>query len=83
MVMRASNTTYRVVSEEKGTKMAYRYFGQTGLTVSILGYGNWKTGEGSAEDNQQLVTDSVKKCFDAGINFFDTAEIYELGAAEL
>lgn len=29
------------------------------------------------------MTACVQKCFDAGVNFFDTAEVYAYGAAEL
>jgi len=39
-VLRSSHTEYRDVN---GTKMAYRYLGNTGLKVSVLSYGNWLT----------------------------------------
>lgn len=60
--------------------MRYRYLGNSGLKVSILGFGNWLNSNNS--DNYSLTKDAIKKCFDSGINFFDTAEIYGFGEAE-
>jgi aryl-alcohol dehydrogenase-like predicted oxidoreductase len=62
--------------------MAYRYLGATGLKVSVLSYGNWLTSDSNNQESQDLVNTCVKKCWDAGINFFDTAETYAFGAAE-
>ena len=62
--------------------MAYRYLGSTGLKVSVLSYGNWLTSDSNNQESQELVNTCVKKCWDAGINFFDTAETYAFGAAE-
>ena len=60
--------------------MRYRYLGKSGLKVSILGYGNWL----NSNDKESYIKtrDSIKKCYDSGINFFDTAEIYGFGEAE-
>ncbi len=58
-------------------KMVYRYLGNTGLRVSVLGLGNWLNNE---DDAQTL--ECTKTALQNGINFFDTAEIYGLGAAE-
>lgn len=60
--------------------MDYRYLGNTGLRVSVLAYGNWINS--MSEKDYELSRDCIKKCFDAGINFFDTAEAYGFGAAE-
>ena len=54
--------------------MEYRYLGNSGIRVSVLSYGNWETSK--RPEDYQIVKESIKKCFDAGINFFDTAEIY-------
>ncbi|EAR84396.1 aldo/keto reductase family oxidoreductase (macronuclear) [Tetrahymena thermophila SB210] len=60
--------------------MEYRLLGNTGLKVSVISFGN---GFSSANpDQQKLTTESVKKAWDLGINFFDTAEFYGLGEAE-
>lgn len=60
--------------------MEYRYLGNSGLRVSVLGFGNWLNS--NTPENYELTRDAIKLCFDAGINFFDTAEIYGAGQAE-
>jgi aryl-alcohol dehydrogenase-like predicted oxidoreductase len=60
--------------------MEYRYLGNSGLQVSILSFGNWLNSNTEADYN--LTRDAIKKCYDAGVNFFDTAEIYGFGTAE-
>jgi hypothetical protein len=37
---RDTHTEWRVVNEETKQKMAYRYLGNTGIKVSVIGYGN-------------------------------------------
>jgi aryl-alcohol dehydrogenase-like predicted oxidoreductase len=60
--------------------MEYRYLGNSGLQVSILSFGNWLNSNTEADYN--LTRYAIKKCYDAGVNFFDTAEIYGFGTAE-
>jgi voltage-dependent potassium channel beta subunit len=60
--------------------MEYRHLGRTGLKVSTLSYGAWVT-----FGNQLDVKDAVgilSRCRDAGVNFFDNAEVYADGKAE-
>jgi voltage-dependent potassium channel beta subunit len=60
--------------------MEYRYLGNSGLKVSVLAFGNWLN---SNEEKDYILTrDAIKKCYDAGVNFYDTAEIYGMGMAE-
>ena len=59
------------------SKMEYRYLGNTGLRVSVLSYGNW-----CEHDDDKRTVECVKTSLEHGVNFFDTAEIYGLGAAE-
>lgn len=59
------------------SKMKYRYLGNTGIQVSVLGWGNWLNGK-DEEENKKC----VKAALDSGVNFFDTAEIYDFGIAE-
>lgn len=68
--------------------MRYRLLGRTGMYVSELCMGTmtfggasgmWKTIGGLGQD---ACTGLVKQAFDAGVNFFDTANIYGLGASE-
>ncbi len=60
------------------SKMEYRYLGNSGLRVSVVGFGNWVNNL-----NDDLNKECIKKALDNDINFFDTAEIYGLGKGEL
>ncbi len=60
--------------------MEYRYLGNSGLKVSALSFGAWVT-FGSQLD-QKLAEDCMHAAFDAGVNFFDNAEVYAAGTAE-
>ena len=60
--------------------MIYRYLGNSGLKVSVLSFGNWLNS--NKQEDYEITRDAIKKCVDAGVNFFDTAEIYGDGAAE-
>lgn len=60
--------------------MEYRFLGPTGLKVSVLGFGNMNIG--SNPWPQDLHDALIKKCWDSGINFFDTAEMYDAGVCE-
>ena len=65
-----------------GKLMAYRNIGTSNLRVSVLSYGNWLTSDDNTAETQQLVTDCVQKCWDRGVNYFDSAETYAFGKAE-
>jgi voltage-dependent potassium channel beta subunit len=67
-----------MTSKPDCSKMDYRYLGNSGLRVSVVGWGNWVN-----NDNDQLTLDSVKVCLENGINFFDTAEAYGFGGGEI
>lgn len=60
--------------------MEYRKVGNTGLRVSEIAYGSWLTFANQVE--LENAKDLVKKAFDLGINYFDTADAYAAGAAE-
>ena len=60
--------------------MEYRFLGNSGLKVSCLSLGGWIT-YGSQSD-LQTTFDCMKAAYDAGINFFDTAEVYAAGNSE-
>jgi aryl-alcohol dehydrogenase-like predicted oxidoreductase len=62
-------------------KMEYRYLGNSGLRVSVLSFGNWLNS--NKQEDYEITRDAIKMCFDAGVNFFDTAEIYGFGNAEI
>lgn len=60
--------------------MNYRHLGRTGIRVSELSFGSWVTFK-----NQVDVQDAVEimaAAYDAGVNFFDNAEVYASGKSE-
>jgi aryl-alcohol dehydrogenase-like predicted oxidoreductase len=60
--------------------MKYRKLGSSDLEVSEISLGSWLTYAGGVEEEKTAAcTDAA---FDAGINFFDTANAYGRGAAE-
>jgi len=60
--------------------MEYRKFGSTGLQISALSFGTWLTfGKQIADTTAEEL---MIKAYDAGINFFDNAEIYARGKSE-
>jgi voltage-dependent potassium channel beta subunit len=61
--------------------MAYRPLGRCGTKVSVLGLGGWTTFGGSITD-EKLTHDVCHAAFDAGVNFFDMADVYARGACE-
>lgn len=68
--------------------MNYKTLGDTGLLVSTLCLGTMTFGgaEGIYKHigdlDQAGADDLIKACIDAGINFFDTADVYSFGASE-
>jgi aryl-alcohol dehydrogenase-like predicted oxidoreductase len=62
--------------------MEYRSFGQTGLDVSAIGFGCWEVGGGYGQVEEAEFARAVGRALDLGINCFDTAEGYGMGASE-
>lgn len=67
--------------------MEYRQLGQSGLLVSQLAFGTMMFGaSGPLEATGSLDLDQareqVARCRDAGVNLFDTANVYSLGRSE-
>ena len=61
--------------------MDYRYLGRSGLQVSALSLGGWVTwGQQIGDD---LTYECMTAAYDAGVNFFDTAEVYADGKSEI
>ena len=65
----------------KKSLMEYRYLGGTGLKVSCISFGNMVNH--FAADPQASTNEIVAACLEWGINFFDTAESYSQGRAEI
>jgi myo-inositol catabolism protein IolS len=59
-----------------------RPFGRTGLQVSAIGFGCWEIGGGYGQIEETEFARAVGRALDLGINCFDTAEGYGLGASE-
>ncbi|MGJ1266640.1 potassium channel beta subunit family protein [Sphingobacterium spiritivorum] len=60
--------------------MEYRRMGKSGLQLSVLSFGSWVTFARQTDDQQNDRLMSV--AYDAGINFFDNAEVYSNGLSE-
>jgi voltage-dependent potassium channel beta subunit len=60
--------------------MKYRNLGSSGLKVSEISLGSWMTYGGYVEDDKSVK--SIKQAYELGVNFFDTANVYEKGEAE-
>ena len=71
--------------------MEFRKFGNTDLLVSEIGFGAWAIGGGAmigttsigwGDSDDANSEKAIYASLDAGINFFDTADIYGLGHSE-
>ena len=62
--------------------METRPFGRTGLQVSAIGFGCWEIGGGYGDIEEAEFDRAVARALDLGINCFDTAEGYGMGASE-
>lgn len=61
--------------------MEYRNLGRSGLKISALSFGAWVTfGD---QVGEEAAAACLKAAFDAGVNFFDNAEAYAGGRAEI
>ena len=60
--------------------MQYRRLGKSDLVVSEISLGSWLTYGVGVE--AERATACVRRAFEVGINFFDTANVYGRGAAE-
>jgi aryl-alcohol dehydrogenase-like predicted oxidoreductase len=68
--------------------MEYRQLGNAGLRVPVLSFGTATFGGGNeffkawGNTQQEEANRMVRLCMEAGVNFFDTANVYSRGAAE-
>ena len=60
--------------------MQYRRLGRSGLQVSELSLGSWVTYHNQVD--AKAATEMLAAAMDAGINFFDNAEVYAMGRSE-
>lgn len=61
--------------------MQYRHLGAAGLQISALSFGAWVTF--GQQYGEELAYDCMQAAYDAGVNFFDNAESYAQGQAEV
>ena len=60
--------------------MQYRRLGRSGLRVSTLSLGSWVTYHNQVDTGQAV--EMMAAAYDAGVNFFDNAEVYAGGRSE-
>jgi len=68
------------MSGDAATTMPMRRLGPSGLKVSVLSFGSWVTFKDQMDVG--LAAESMAAARDAGVNFFDNAEIYAGGESE-
>ncbi|UCF68498.1 MAG: aldo/keto reductase [Acidobacteriota bacterium] len=61
--------------------MQYRRLGRSGLRVSALSLGAWVTY--GAQVGEDVAYECMSAAFEHGVNFFDNAEVYASGQAEI
>ena len=63
--------------------MQYRTLGKTGFNISTISLGTWQVGGkwGSGFDHD-LAQSILRSAIDQGVNFIDTADVYEAGESE-
>lgn len=64
-------------------KMNYRLLGKTGFRISELGLGTWQVGGRWGQEFDPGKAERIlHRAIDSGINFIDTADVYEGGLSE-
>ena len=62
--------------------MDTRTLGRTGRTVSVIGLGTWQLGADWGDVSESDATAVLAASVDAGVTFFDTADVYGDGRSE-
>ena len=70
------------MAEARSDCMEQRRFGDTGLSVSALGFGCGNVGGLMVRGTHEQQVEAVKRALDAGITYFDTAPLYGNGLSE-
>ncbi len=61
-------------------EMEYRRLGNAGIKTSVFSYGSWLTFGSQQERDDSL--ECMQAAYEAGVNFFDNAEVYAGGKSE-
>jgi len=61
--------------------MHYRRLGKSGIKISELSFGSWVTF--GTQVDEKLAGELIKAAYDQGVNFFDCADVYADGKAEM
>jgi voltage-dependent potassium channel beta subunit len=79
-ILRSYKKTPQPHNQKKEINMEYRHLGKSGLKVSALSFGAWVTfgTQFGVDEALEIMT----AAYDAGVNFFDNAEVYAHGQAE-
>src|ERR1700720_4445668 len=81
-------TAASTLAPERIAPMEYRLLGGSGLSVPALCFGTATFGGGNeffrawGETDVAEATRLIDICMDAGVNFFDTADVYSQGLSE-
>src|SRR5918998_6089059 len=62
--------------------MDTRILGRTGREVSVIGFGAWQIGADWGEVDEDAAMATLRAAADAGVTFFDTADVYGDGRSE-
>lgn len=62
--------------------MQYRKLGKTGMQISELSFGTWAIGGAWGKTDDKEALNGLARAMDAGVNFFDTADVYGDGHSE-
>lgn len=62
--------------------MKYNQLGDSDLSLSELGFGTWAIGGDWGNHSDEDALKGLEKAMDAGVNFFDTADVYGGGHSE-
>ncbi|WP_199036495.1 aldo/keto reductase [Glycomyces salinus] len=62
--------------------MEQRVLGRTGVPVGVIGFGAWQIGAAWGEVGEDDANAALEAAVEAGVNFFDTADVYGDGRSE-
>jgi predicted aldo/keto reductase-like oxidoreductase len=63
--------------------MLYREYGKTGIRVSTLGFGGFRFPRAGDRIDVDLTISIMRRAFDLGVNYVDTAAVYGSGLSEV